>query len=222
MIAAGVQRDNAFALSDMAASISKCTDSAAAMNPTIVPLREASAMVDVLTTRMAAGEEEAFSQFHDGYCDRLFRYLIVLCRGDEELARDLLQVTLLKVVRSIRHFSDEAPFWNWLAAIARNSFLDFARKMRRRPQFEPILETSYAASSANEEDPQLVAALEKALGELPNEERTLIESFYFESGSYSSLAVQQNISPKAVESRLGRVRQKLRQAILKYLRYENS
>lgn len=179
-------------------------------------------MVDVLTTRMAAGEEEAFKVFHDAYCDRLFRYLIVLCRGDEELSRDLLQVTMLKVVRSIRHFSDEAAFWNWLAVIARNNFLDYLRKARRRPQFESILETSNAATSENEEDTLLATTLAKALGQLPNEERTLIESFYFENGSYVSLAAQHDTSPKAVESRLARVRQKLRQAILKYLRYEDS
>jgi len=148
--------------------------------------------------------------------------LIVLCRGDEELSRDLLQVTMLKVVRSIRHFDDEAAFWNWLAAIARNNFLDYARKARRRPQFEPILESGNAPAAANDEDAELVAALEQALGQLPNEERALIESFYFESGSYGSLAAQQNVSPKAVESRLARVRQKLRHAILKCLHYENS
>jgi len=221
MIAARVQRDNALALSDMTASMSKNPHSAVGTTVSIVQLREAVA-VDVLTARMAAGEEEAFNLFHDSYFDRLFRYLIVLCRGDEDLSRDLLQVTMVKVVRSIRLFSDEAEFWNWLAAIARNSFLDCVRKAKRRLQFEPILETSNATAGENEEDTLLATTLEKALGELPNEERTLIESFYFESGSYSSLAVQQNISPKAVESRLGRVRQKLRQAILKYLRYENS
>lgn len=222
MIAARVQRDNALALSDMTASISKNPHSAAAINANIVPLREAVAAVEVLTARMAAGEEDAFNLFHDSYFDRLFRYLIVLCRGDEELSRDLLQVTMLKVARSIRPFSDEAAFWNWLAAIARNNFLDYVRKAQRRPQFESILETSNAATSENDEDTLLATTLEKALGQLPNEERALIESFYFENGSYVSLAVQHDTSAKAVESRLARVRQRLRQAILKYLRYENS
>ena len=214
--------DNAFAVSGVAASISQSPDSAA-MRATIIPLDDAStAAVNGLTTRMTAGDEKAFNAFHNLYCDRLFRYLIVLCRGDEELSRDLLQVTMLKVVRSIRPFSDEAEFWNWLAAIARNNFLDYARKAQRRPQFEPILETSYAASSAQAEDTLLVTTLERALGQLPSEERALIESFYFDNGSYASLATQHDTSPKAVESRLARVRQKLRQTILKYLRYENS
>jgi RNA polymerase sigma-70 factor (ECF subfamily) len=214
--------DNPLAVSEGAASISESPDPAT-MRANIIPLDDAStAAVDGLTIRMTADDEKAFNTFHNLYCDRLFRYLIVLCRGDEELSRDLLQVTMLKVVRSIRHFSDEAAFWNWLAAIARNSFLDYVRKAQRRPQFEPILETGNAPAVANDEDAVLVVALEQALEQLPNEDRALIESFYFESGSYGSLAAQQSISPKAVESRLARVRQKLRHAILKCLRYENS
>jgi RNA polymerase sigma factor (sigma-70 family) len=223
MMAAPIQRDNAPALSDTAASMDESPDSAAAMRRKIIPLVDEPAVtVGSLTARMTVRDEQAFNTFHDLYCDRLFRYLIVLCRGDEELSRDLLQITMLKVVRSIRHFSDETAFWNWLAAIARNNFLDFVRKARRRPQFEPILETANLPVSTNDEDRILVDALETALQQLPNDERTLIEAFYFESGSYASLASQCDASPKAVESRLTRVRQKLRQAIIKQLRYENS
>jgi len=152
-----------------------------------------------------------------------FRYLTVLCHGDEELARDLVQVTLVKVARSIRLFDGETAFWNWLAAIARNSFVDLLRKARGRPHLEPALELSSIPShDQNEEDAVLANALDYALGQLTSEERGLVESFYFESDSYRGLAAQQDTSVKAVESRLARVRQKLRATILKYLRYENS
>jgi RNA polymerase sigma factor (sigma-70 family) len=195
------------------------------LKATIVPFPGGSvASIDELTARMTSGDQEAFEVFHDLYCDRLFRYLIVLCRGDEELSRDLLQVSLLKVVRSIRPFADEAAFWNWLAAIARNSFLDSIRHARRRPRLEPVSEPpdSAVGEQAAEEENALVTALEHALAQLPSEERALIESFYFESGTYGSLALQHETSPKAVESRLARLRQKLRHAILSFLRHENS
>lgn len=218
-----VALDNALAVSEAVAGMGENPDSAAVMNAKIVPLHEGSiATVDALTACLMAGDEDAFGVFHDLYCDRLFRYLLVLTRGDEDLSRDLLQVTMLKVVRSIRQFNDEGAFWNWLATIARNNFLDYVRKARRRPQLEPILEPLNATTTENDEERVLVTALEKALAQLPSEERALIESFYFESGSYGSLAAQYDVSPKAVESRLSRVRQKLRQTILKYLRHENS
>jgi RNA polymerase sigma factor (sigma-70 family) len=223
MMAQRVQSKNALAVAEVVASMGESPGSDAAMSAKVLRLPDSTTMmVDELTARMAAGDEDAFSLFHDRYCDRLFRYLIVLCRGDEPLACDLLQITMLKVVRSIRQFSDEAAFWNWLAAIARNNFLDHVRKSRRRPQLEPILENSSATTNEGDTDKALATALEDALAQLPNEERLLIESFYFESGSYNSLATQRETSPKAIESRLGRIRQKLRHAILKYLHYENS
>ncbi|HMJ65040.1 MAG TPA: sigma-70 family RNA polymerase sigma factor [Candidatus Binatia bacterium] len=181
--------------------------------------------IEALTARMKAGEEDAFAMFHELYCDRLFRYLIVLCRGDEELSRDLLQITMLKVVRSVRRFTSEAEFWNWLAAIARNSFFDFLRRTRRMPRMEPLSFQHTADFSSppgnGDEDAVLEQALEQALAQLADEERTLIDSFYFQSGTYRSVAQQQDTSAKAIESRLARVRQKLRHSILKLLSYEN-
>lgn len=195
-----------------------------AMRTKIISLTAAACpAVDVLTARMKAGDEDAFRSFYDLYCDRLFRYLIVLCSGDEDLAQDLLQTTMLKVVRSIRLFGDEAEFWNWLAVIARNSFFDHCRKAHHAPQFETVSpEHPISVESPAAEDTVLLEALQQALEQLPAEERNLIESFYLESGSYRSLATQQDASPKAIESRLARIRQKLRGVILKILRYENS
>jgi RNA polymerase sigma-70 factor (ECF subfamily) len=182
------------------------------------------ARVQSMTARMEAAEEEAFSVFHGQYCDRLFRYLLVFCRGDEPLARDLLQATMLKVVRAIRVFDGEQAFWNWLAAIARNSFLDHLRKATRATEILSLWNdgTDVAVPQPSEIDAALVSGLERGLAELPVEERALVESFYFESASYRSLAAEQETSEKAIESRLARARQKLKQAITKYLRYENS
>jgi RNA polymerase sigma factor (sigma-70 family) len=223
MMTPGLPLKNALGVATQTVTISERADPAV-MRTKIVALDFATVPnLQDLTSQMVAGEEDAFRIFHDLYCDRLFRYLTVLSRGDEELARDLVQVTMVKVVRSIRLFDNEALLWNWLAAIARNSFLDFIRKARRRPPLDPTFELlHYPAHEQRAEDAVLVNALEHALAQLPSEDRVLIESFYFESDSYHALAAQQDTSPKAVESRLARVRQKLRAIILKYLRYENS
>jgi RNA polymerase sigma-70 factor (ECF subfamily) len=219
--------DNALAVSIERTSMGS-SGSSADMSAKIVHLTDAASPqigIDLLTARMKEGEEDAFRLFHELYCDRLFRYLIVLCRGDEELSRDLLQITMLKVVRSVRLFTTEAEFWNWLAAIARNSFFDFLRRTRRMPRMEPLsfqhAEDFNSARGDDDEGAVLEQALEKALAQLPDEERTLIDAFYFQSGTYRSVAQQEDTSAKAIESRLARVRQKLRHFILKFLSYEN-
>src|SRR6266704_5959879 len=99
------------------------------MGDKIIPLPDEDAeRIRGMTVRMANGDETAFKEFYECYCDRLFRYLLLLTRGDEDLARDLLQITMAKVVRGKRKFRVEAQLWNWLAAIARNSFIDSLRR----------------------------------------------------------------------------------------------
>ena len=52
-----------------------------------------------LTAAMAGGSEAAYREFYENYFDRLFRHLLALKRGDETLARELVQRVLLRVVR---------------------------------------------------------------------------------------------------------------------------
>lgn len=189
-----------------------------------LPVQDANS-VQELTARMKDGDEAAFSVFYERYCDRLFRYLIVLTRGDEDRSRDLLQATMTKVVRSVRRVADERQFWNWLAAIARNCFVDALRKARRTPQVVPLLPEDAPAmpsAVAADDDAPLFDALENCLAAMGVEERELIEAFYFKEGSHESVARERQTTPKAVESKLARVRQKLRAAILKRMHHENS
>ena len=202
----------------------------ASVEPTMVdnllslPVQDANSIQE-LTAKMKEGDEAAFSEFYERYCDRLFRYLIVLTRGDEDRSRDLLQATMTKVVRSIRRFADERQFWNWLAAIARNCFIDALRKAQRTVHVVPLLPedapTTPSAATVDDDAP-LFEALEDCLTAMGAEERELIEAFYFKEGSHESVARERQTTPKAVESKLARVRQKLRTAILKRLHHENS
>jgi RNA polymerase sigma-70 factor (ECF subfamily) len=195
------------------------------MSAKIIPLpNEDAERVRRMTARMASGDETAFKEFYDCYCDRLYRYLLLLTRGKEDLARDLLQITMSKVVRGQREFRDRAQLWNWLAAIARNSFIDSLRRTKRAPQLVPLLPDDEAEAPtvpADASDAPLFDTLDRCLIELEADEQALIEAFYFKDGSHDSVAEQRNTTPKAVESKLARVRQKLRTAILKRLRYEN-
>jgi RNA polymerase sigma-70 factor (ECF subfamily) len=189
-----------------------------------LPVQDANSIRE-LTAKMKDGDEAAFSAFYERYCDRLFRYLIVLTRGDEDRSRDLLQATLTKVVRSVRRFADERQFWNWLAAIARNCFIDALRKGQRTVQVVPLLPEDAPAippAAPADDDAPLFDALEDCLAAMGAAERELIEAFYFKEGSHESVARERQTTPKAVESKLARVRQKLRTAILKRLHHENS
>ena len=177
-----------------------------------------------VTRGIRKGNEDAFQSFYERYCDRLFRFLLLLTGGNEELGRDLLQTTLTKVVHAIKPFSEEQPFWHWLAAIARNTFLDAMRKANCRPKILPLsatmLEDFGPGVNPDDESP-LFEALDTTLNLLDQDERELVDAFYFQEASQQSIAQDRNTTTKAIESKLARIRQKLRQGIMQRLQHED-
>src|ERR1041385_3954857 len=84
----------------------------------------ASGDIELLTRSLAAGDELAFEQFHSLYFDRLYRFLLVVTRGQEHDAQEALQQTLLRVIRYARVFRSEEAFWCWLKVVARSAARD--------------------------------------------------------------------------------------------------
>ena len=179
-----------------------------------------------MTRAMVAGDETAYRQFHEAYCPRLHRYLLVVAAGDEDVAREVLQAACIRVVRHIKVFSDEQIFWNWLTVLARTAFADHNRKRSRYRAFLDRL-TQHArvevASQAEDgrADAQLLATLERSVRELPTDERELVERKYFGREPVREIADALQVSEKAIESRLVRVRRKLKDALLTKLKHES-
>ena len=169
-----------------------------------------------LTQRIVAGDESAAANFFNRYFDRLFRYLLVVAHGNEDLAREALSDAFIKAARHMKPMRSEEDIWRWLTRIARTSLIDHCRKGQRRIVIvfsdEPPPETS-APEPANE----LSDALNECLVELPAEDREIVERFYFEDQTQDALAAETQSTRKAIESKLARIRQKLRAALLKKL-----
>jgi RNA polymerase sigma factor (sigma-70 family) len=176
--------------------------------------------VRLLTARMCRGEEAAFSEFHAQYSDRLYRFLLVITRGGEGLAGELCQATMVKVVRSIREFEAEEHLWNWIARIARNCFIDALRKQKRSPETRPLTEADFRRAAEGGAELELIEHLMQALNTLDPTERALIEEFYFDEKSHHAIADERQMSSKAVESKLARLRGKLRMMVMRKLSYE--
>ncbi len=187
---------------------------------------DAAPPVVALTRALVAGDEIAYRRFHEAYCPRLHRYLLVVAAGDKELAREALQAACIRVVRHIKVFSDEQIFWNWLTVLARTALADHRRKRSRYRAFLDRFTWHTRADAAGRgedgrADAQLLALLERSLRDLPHDERELIERKYFGRAAVREIADGLAISEKAVESRLGRVRRKLKDALLTKLKDES-
>jgi RNA polymerase sigma factor (sigma-70 family) len=180
--------------------------------------------VAALTRGMTEGDELAYRTFYDAYFNRLSRYLLVVTAGDEDAARDALQSALVGVVRHIKVFPCDIVFWSWLTVLARSALSDQTRKRRRYLAFLDRFTWHSRAQQTAPDDPEadakLVTLLEISLGTLPLDERRLLEAKYFARRTVREVAEELDLSEKSVESRLVRIRRKLKTNILEGLKRE--
>jgi RNA polymerase sigma factor (sigma-70 family) len=166
-----------------------------------------------LTRRMAGGDEDSYREFYDLYSHRLFGYLFVITRGDEHLAREVLQQTMIRVAKYVRAFNDEEIFWKWLTNLARSAFIDETRKHNR---YLAALEKFWNALNGHVHTADSVANIADPLEQLEEPDRLLLTKKYLEGLSLRELAEQFSVSEKAIESRLTRARAKVKQILSRH------
>ena len=173
-----------------------------------------------LTTSIARGDDAAFRQFFEEYHPRLYRYLLVAARGNDSLAQEALQNALLRAVRHMKPCADADWLWHWLARLARTALIDEVRMQQRREARHLAVAQTATDLSCNPTDDgtaALTTALDVCLGELEPMERGLIEAFYFQGLTQAEIAAAHGLTEKAVESRLARIRHRLRTLVLERL-----
>ena len=172
-----------------------------------------------LSRAVARGDEEAFRQLYDAYGDRLLRLAMVMARGDAALARDVAQSVWLIAARKMKPLETDAHLWNWLALVARQQT---AKALRRGagPAGEVSLAEIPDPPAPAAADTLLAECLDAAVRNLEDEERRLVEWFYYEHLTCEHIAARLGTTAKAVSSRLERARAKLRSLVQRRLAHE--
>ncbi len=163
------------------------------------------------------GALDAFTRAIRPHVERqLARYPV----SDEDRL-DLVQSTLLQVIRRIRSFRGDSSFTTWLFRVTANEALMLMRAQRRqRARFvagldlEDLSVLPTMRATAFEDDPVSLAEREKfvrnALGELPTNYRDVVVAHYHEDLGLHEIAEKFLVSESAVRSRLHRARLRLR------------
>ena len=175
-----------------------------------------------LTRLMEQGDEDAYREFFDCYFHRLLAYLLVVTRGNEPLARDLVQQTMIKVARHIRPFDDDAVLWRWLTLLARTAAIDEGRKAQRFFTFIQRFWQRHPAPESKVGQVSIEELLSTEFENLDPDDRKILERKYFAECSIREIADELHITQKAVESKLSRARAKLKTRILAALKNEQS
>jgi RNA polymerase sigma-70 factor (ECF subfamily) len=85
-----------------------------------------------LLGRAQAGDTGAFCELCRAHETRLLRQAMTLC-GNETLAEELAQDTLVEAWKSLRRFNGRCQFFTWLCAILLNRFRNVLREKRPLP-----------------------------------------------------------------------------------------
>jgi RNA polymerase sigma-70 factor (ECF subfamily) len=191
-----------------------------AMPDTVFPIAED--VIATLTAAIRAGDEAAFERFHTLYAARLYRYALVLARGDEQEAREVAQTVWVKVAARCEVCVNDSALWAWLSCVARNAFIDQCRaRSARERRMVPMDEGAVQHAAAADLDTALRASLRRILEALPPDERELLHAAYVDEQPLAEIAVATGTTYKALESKLGRLRARLRARLLKLLHYES-
>ena len=177
--------------------------------------------IQALTRAVRRGDAEAFSRFYDLYSFRLYKFLLVLARGDENEAREVCQAVLIKLARRCDVFRDEQRLWAWLCVLAKNAFIDHLRARKRLGRFVSLEEWPAEPNGHANPEHRLGEVLTEVLAALPPADRELLQAAYVDKQPLQELADAAGQTYKAVESRLGRLRHRLKEQVLKDLRHEN-
>jgi RNA polymerase sigma-70 factor, ECF subfamily len=183
----------------------------------------------VAMARLASGEDHALTELLDRHATAVFHFL---CRmlGNEDDANDLAQETFVRVYRARDRFRPGQRFSAWLFTIAANLARNHLRWRARHPNVSLDAEDEPAGQPLGDPlpapggDPSHAAAASEhvetvrcAVQQLPDDLREAIVLCEWQDLPVAEAAAILETTPKAVESRLYRARQVLRERLKKWL-----
>ncbi len=175
----------------------------------------------VLMQRLADGEDLALNELMSRWRERVAAFLLRMV-GDHATAMDLAQETFVRLYTSRHSYRPTAAFSTYLFHIATNLARSHARWKGRHPTVP--MEDEQGTLIHEPVDPQLqpdeaaalhekTALVNKAIAALPAELREALLLFTVEDMSQAEIAATLGCSPKAIEVRIYRARQALKEAL---------
>jgi RNA polymerase sigma-70 factor (ECF subfamily) len=165
------------------------------------------------------GEKEAFQVLISRYHPFVYKYLYRISENDL-IVDDLVQETFIKMIKGIDKFDlqGKAKFSTYLITIAKNCYIDYYRREKKRMSEVSIDELSNIEASGTNVQELIVAKLynESVLEYLENlteDQRIAIKLKYIEDLTLKEIGEILNIEPKTIKSRIHNGIVKLRSMI---------
>ncbi len=187
------------------------------------PIPFASDPDDAAMRRLAAGDDHALGEIMARWSARLISFLLRLT-GNHATACDLAQEAFVRLYRGRGNYRSDGSFSGLLFQIASNLAKNHARWKSRHPE-APLDDESFpdpAARATTSPDREAEAnetasAVRDAVLALPEDLRTPLVLSVYEQKPQDEIAAILGCTRKAVETRIYRARQILRERLAKHL-----
>lgn len=150
-----------------------------------------------------------------GFMPNLYRFALRLSRR-QDIAEDLVQVTLERALAARGTFDPETRLEAWLIRILRNAFIDMTRRDRTRGTEIDIADAPDARTVDGRQVTEaalMLDATERALDSLPPDQREILLLVCYQELTYAEAAEVLAIPVGTVMSRLARARSALAQKL---------
>lgn len=167
-----------------------------------------------LLSRWRDGDRSAGEQLFLRQFDHLYRFFASKCNGDID---ELVQSTLLGCLNAKQQFRADSTFKAYMFTVARHELYKYLRA-RRRDQERLDFSTTSIADLATTPGTRIARdqahrRLLDALRELPVEQQTLLELYYWEDLDIATLGTIFDAPPPTIRTWLYRARQTLKERL---------
>jgi len=159
------------------------------------------------------GSEKAFVNIVNNYKNYIFAIILNFIKDYGE-AENVAQEVFLQIYTSLPSYDDN-NFKAWIGKIAANKSIDWIRKKKAKFREEAVESTAELIDStaSDKNNPEMKAVerekkeiLKRALNNMPEIYRIVIEKFYFQEKSYELIANEEGVPIKTIASRLYRAK----------------
>ena len=158
------------------------------------------------------GNEEAFEELVIRHKARIFTTIVLIVK-ESEIAQDLMQETLIKVVNTIKsgRYNEEGKFLPWVSRIAHNLAIDHFRRGKRYPtivmhdgsKLLNSLEFAEGGYEAQQIRLDTKAKLRTLIQELPEPQKEVLIMRHYMDMSFQEIA---DTTEVGINTALGRMR----------------
>jgi RNA polymerase sigma-70 factor, ECF subfamily len=181
-----------------------------------------------LMARLAGGDDLALNALMDRWGSRVASFLHKMT-GRQDTAVDLAQETFVKLYQARSRYHPKGNFSTYLFAIASNLARNHARWKSRHPTVSidaadedgklalPEIPDTRQTPDESARAAEKIRAVHAAFLRLPPDLREAMTLFVYEGLGYSDIASISHCSPKAVETRIYRARQILKEELSEFV-----